>query len=369
VSDLKILFVSSHAKLGGAERYLEILMGELPEGWHKDVVCLEQGPFVDRLASLGYEPQVIDTSRHATGILRSAWQLRRGPLTDRPDVVHANNLKAALVAGIATRGTKVPVVWLKHDFTSDGRLAHIVGRRSAKIVGVAEVVTRTFGPEFASKVEVVHNGLPPVDVDRDAGRTTLAEATSGAGPIVALVGRIHPWKGQLELVETAPAVLEALPDTTFALIGGEDATTPDYAAHVQRRIDELGLNRSVRLLGQRDDALSLIAGADLIVVPSVPDASGGGRDAFPFVGLEAMAAGTPVVAYSDGGLPELLGDCGRGVVAGDRAELARAIVDVLSDRDASSRMADCGRRRVKESFSIDAMVAKMMDIYQQVASR
>jgi len=138
---------------------------------------------------------------------------------------------------------------------------------------------------------------------------------------------------------------------------------------VRARIAELGLDGSFHLLGQRDDALSLIAGADLVVIPSVPDASGGGRDAFPFVGLEAMAAGTPVVAYSDGGLPELLGDCGRGVAAGDRTELARAIVEVLSDRDASSRMADCGRRRVKESFSIDAMVAKMTAIYEQVVSR
>ena len=369
MSALKILFVSSHAKAGGAERYLEILMGELPDDWDKDIVCLEEGPFVERLTTLGYEPQVIDTSRHATGILRSAWRLRRGPLTARPDVVHANNLKAALVAGIATRGTGVPVVWLKHDFTSDGRLAHLVGRRSTKIVGVAEVVTRTFGPEFASKVEVVHNGLPAVEVDREAGRATLAAATSGDGPIVALVGRIHPWKGQLELVETAPAVLEGSPDTTFALIGGEDPTTPEYAARVQERVDELGLNRSVRLLGERNDALALIAGADVVVIPSVPDASGGGRDAFPFVGLEAMAAGTPVVAYSDGGLPELLGDCGRGVAPGDRTELARAINEVLSDRDASARMADCGRRRVKESFSIDAMVAKMTAIYEEVASR
>jgi len=370
VSALKITFVSSHAKLGGAERYLEILLGELPDGWTQEVVCLELGPFVERLRSLRSAPVVIHTSRHPTGIVRSAWRLRRGPLRHRPDVVHANNLKAALVAGLATLGTGIPVVWVKHDFTSDGRLAHLVGRLSTRIVGVAEVVTRTFGPAFASKVQVVHNGIAPPDIDQTAARAAVASAVGGAdGPVVALVGRIHPWKGQLELIEAAPAVVAAIPKVRFLLAGGDDPTTPAYAERVRTRIDELGLSDGFHLPGHRSDALDLIAGADVLVVPSVPDESGGGRDAFPFVGLEAMSVGTPVVAYYDGGLPELLGDCGRSVPPSDRAGFARALVEVLSDADARKRMADCGRRRVEENFSIDAMVAKMTKIYTDAARR
>jgi glycosyltransferase involved in cell wall biosynthesis len=122
-------------------------------------------------------------------------------------------------------------------------------------------------------------------------------------------------------------------------------------------------------VGHRADAIDLIAGADVLVIPSVPDEAGGGRDAFPFVGLEAMAAGTPTVAYSDGGLPELLGDCGRGVPPSDRAALAGALIEVLADREVREQMANCGRARVKERFSIDAMVAKMTEIYLETARR
>ncbi len=56
---------------------------------------------------------------------------------------------------------------MKHDFSWDGRLARAVARRCDQVVGVSEAVTETFRGKTRRKVHVVHNGLPPLEVDRD----------------------------------------------------------------------------------------------------------------------------------------------------------------------------------------------------------
>ena len=61
-----------------------------------------------------------------------------------------------------------------------------------------------------------------------------------------------------------------------------------------------------------------------------------GREGFPYVGLEAMAVGTPVVGYEHGGLPEMLGDCGLLVSPGDRNALGEAILHLLGTRPSAT---------------------------------
>src|SRR5215211_7744255 len=92
-----VVFVSSHAKTGGSERYLETIVGELGPSWAKRVVSLEAGPLADRLRAAGVPVEALPTSARPWGILRSARRLRRVLSRERPAVVHANGIKAALV--------------------------------------------------------------------------------------------------------------------------------------------------------------------------------------------------------------------------------------------------------------------------------
>jgi glycosyltransferase involved in cell wall biosynthesis len=192
--------------------------------------------------------------------------------------------------------------------------------------------------------------------------------TGGADEVVVLVGRLHPAKGQIELVEAAARVLERRPGTRFLLLGGEDPYQPDYARAVRDRIAQLGLADAVLLPGHHADAPGVMAGCDLVAMPSVPDERGMGREGFGLVGLEAMAVGTPVVGYDGGALPEVLD--GRAVLVreGDRSALADAIVAVLGDRDRRTRLAEDGRAYVRERFGLDATVAGMRASYAEAAS-
>ena len=365
---VRVSFVSSHALGGGSERYLELLLERLGEDWVSGVVLLQEGPFADRLRTLGHRVEMVPTSRRA-GVLPAAMRLRRTLCRQSPQVVHANGVKAALVAGLAMIGTGIPVLWLKHDFSWDGGpLASLVAWRSRTVVAVSTAITATFGPWLSRRVRVVPNGIPEYTRDRENGRGAIAELTGSAeAPTVLLVGRLHPAKGQIELVEAAPLVLERRPDVRFVLLGEEDPTQPAYAEKVRSRVAELGMERHTIFAGHRSDPLRMMSGSDVIVLPSVPDERGAGKEACPFALLEAMAVQTPVVAYAAGGIPEVLGDCGRLVAEGDRTALAEAIVTLIEDEDERGRVAACALERVRSRHSLDATVEAMRQAYRETA--
>jgi glycosyltransferase involved in cell wall biosynthesis len=364
------MFVSSHAHGGGSERYLELLLGELGADWVGGVVALQDGPFASRLRELGHDVQVIPTGARL-GMLPAALRLRRVLRAQRPAVVHANGVKAAVVARLATAGTGTPVIWLKHDFSWDGPLARVLGATSTEVVAVAQAITTTFGERTLRKTRVVPNGVPPVAVDAAAGRARVAAllGVDGDAPVVTLVGRQHPAKGMIELIETAPAVLAREPRARFLLVGGEDPFQAGYAALLRRRVEELGLAEAVVFAGHRPDPLELMAGSTVVAMPSVADERGAGREACPFALLEAMAVGTPVVAYAGGGIPEVLADCGVLVPEGDRAELAGAIARLLADAAERERLSACAAERVTGRFRLETTVDAMRERYASLARR
>lgn len=363
-----VTFVSSHARLGGEENYLLRLLGELGPDWIRNVICLEEAPFVERLRAEEIPTEVIPTSARLPGILKSARELRRALRRARPDVVHANGVKAAVVCAAAMVGLGIPLIWLKHDFSWDGWLARAVARRSTEVVGVSEAVTETFRGSALRKVHVVHNGLPPLDVDRESGRRRLLDALGEPRPdaVVSLVARIDPNKGHREVIAILPQLRAHVPGLRLAFIGDEHFPHLEFAEGLRGELAAGGLEDAATFTGFRDDAVELIAGSDLVVLPStIDERSGMGREGFPYVGLEAMAVGTPVVGYAHGGLPEMLADCGRLVPAGDRDALREAILELLRDPALRERLAECGRERVRTSFSLERMVAAMKERYRE----
>lgn len=365
---LGVTFVSSGAKLGGEERYLELLLDGLGDEWIEEIVFLEHGPFEERLRARGHETRVEPTSRRATGIARSALRLRRALRSRPPSIVHANGVKGALVSALATIGGP-PFVWAKHDFSWDGPLARFVGARAQTVVAVSSLVGETFGPRTRRKLRVVHNGMPAIPVERSSARRRLAEALAGPEPsvVVALAARLDPVKGHRELLAVAPALAEAVPGLRIAFMGGASPPLLGYETALREEIHALGLESVVSLLGHREDARELLAGAEIAVIPTVVDDRGRGREGFSYVALESMAVGTPVVAYGHGGLPEIVGDCARLVPPGDRTALRDALLELLGDESARGRMAECGRERVASRFSVERMVEEMKDVYRTAA--
>lgn len=318
-----ICFVSSHAKDGGSERYLERLLdglGGLGGEWVSSVVALEQGPLATRIPGV----VVIETGPRPLDIVRSARRLRRHVRATGADLVHANGVKAAAVSVAAL----LPTVWVKHDHSYDGRVGRLIARRCRVVVGVSEAALTGIGTPGNSRV--VHTGMPLPVVDRGAARA-LVDDLAGGRPVVSLVGRLDPVKGHREL-------LAAAPDDARLLFVGPDAFE--------------GADSRVVCTGWREDVLELIAGSDVVAVPSI-------NEGFGLVAAEALSVGTPVVGYAVGSLPEVVGECGVLVAPGDVAALAAALRSVLADDARRARLSECGPARVAAEFSearwLDAM--------------
>lgn len=360
-----VTFVSAKAGNGGSERYLEVLVSTLGPAWVDRIYALEDGPLLDRLRALGHDVAVA-TAPGRGGIPAGVLRLRRELARRPPRVVHANGVKAALLAALATRA---PIIWSKHDYSWDGPLARAIGRRSRQVVAVSSALTTTFRGRTASRVHIVPAGIPAPEIDRRAARATVTELLGGDAdaPVVTLVGRLQASKGQLELLEVVPEILERLPRARFCLVGEDHPFQPEYGHVVRDRAEALGLGAAVTFTGHRDDAIELIAGSDALVLPSIPDRRGRGREGSPLVAIEALAVGTPVVAYAHGGIPDAVGEAARLVEAGDREGLRDALAEVLTSDATRRELVAAGKERFARRNLPAAMAAAMRERYREAA--
>jgi glycosyltransferase involved in cell wall biosynthesis len=337
--------------------------------WIGGAVTLGDGPFVGRLRALDIDVQTVDYAG-GSSLFAAARALRRRLRRSRPRLVHANGFPAAAVSGLATVGSGVPVLWLKVDTAREGWRARLVATLCSEVVGMSEATVASLRGRAGVRVGIVEGGIPDLDVDPARGRTRLDEACGwGDGPFrIVLSGRLCPGKGQIELIEVAPRVVDRHPHARFALIGRPDPAYPGYDDLLRRRIAELGLDSSFVLLdiAVAEEAIEMSAGADVIVAASVQGESRW-REGFGLVVAEAMQLGVPVIAYASGSLPEVLGNCGTLVGEGDRDGLADALIRAASDADWRRLAADCGRRRAAERFRIERATAEMCHHYAALA--
>lgn len=105
----------------------------------------------------------------------------------------------------------------------------------------------------------------------------------------------------------------------------------------------------------------LFARADVLCLPTL-------IDAVPFVVLEAMASGVPVVSTRVGSIPELLGDGGLICEPGDRAGLAEALGTVLEDAGRRREMGEAGRARAEEHYDARKTTPQLIELLRSVAA-
>jgi glycosyltransferase involved in cell wall biosynthesis len=193
---------------------------------------------------------------------------------------------------------------------------------------------------------------PAVDVHKELWLTPGA-------PVVGNIAALVAHKGQRYLVDAAPVVVRAMPETQI-LIFGEG----ELRAALLRQIKRLGLEHHVRLVGFRPDILPLLKGLDLVVTSSITE--GPGTSIF-----DAMAAAKAVVATATGGMSEAVEDGVTGVLVPPHSApaLAEAILRLLKDAPLRRRMGEAGLARVRARFSVERMVDETLAVYERVAGR
>jgi len=211
------------------------------------------------------------------------------------------------------------------------------------------------------RVTHVINGIDPQwgssAADPDLAREHLS--LPPRSPVLLHVGWFGPRKGQMDLINALPQVLEQVESACCVFVG-----EGKLWEQCKERVRELGVSDSVRFLGFRDDVSDLMSAADVVVLPSY-------SEGLPRVLLEAGLMGKPVVSTRVDGIKELVieGETGVLVEAGDHVALAEAMVVLLCDPDRAERMGDAARLRVLTSFSSHQMARETEEIYCRILAQ
>ncbi|HET6825981.1 MAG TPA: glycogen synthase [Amnibacterium sp.] len=240
--------------------------------------------------------------------------------------------------------------------------------------GMGDDILRSYPGVDPGRLHVVYNGIDLAawqpNRDTDIVRSLGVDPDR---PAVIFVGRITRQKGLPYLLRAA----KALPaDVQLVLCAGAP-DTKEIMAEVSGLVRELQQERSgvvwIERILPRVELTALLTAADVFVCPSVYEPLG-------IVNLEAMACGTAVVGTATGGIPEVIvdGETGRLVpieqatdgtgtpLDPDRfvADLAAALTEVVTDREAAARYGAAGRARAEAVFDWDAIGAQTVEIYE-----
>lgn len=386
VSPMKILFYNHTGQVGGAERLLLTLLEQLDGSRFASVlVCPAEGPLNQLAHQTGVKTETIDGLKarftwrfdHLIGYLlsfgRIMLQLRKKVNGIQPDLIHANSVRAGLVATIATAGLRQRVVWHIHDllprhpFNTIIRAIASLSSRT-RILAVAQASADRLVGDFAGlqgRASVIPNAvdLEKFSVNR-AARERIRRETQiqERAPVIGMIGRLTPAKGQLEMLKLFPRVLDQLPEAKLLIAGAPAFNNEhEYLELLKRTITEMNLSDRVRMLGSRDDIADILQALDLLVVNSASEACS-------LVILEAMASGTPVLATSTGGTPEIIEHQRNGwlVKFPSDDELATGVIRLLNDADTRARISSQALRDAATRYSIPRFIAEMHSFYGAV---
>lgn len=382
---MRVLYVSHTGQVSGGERSLLDLVAALPPDVVPALACPAQGPLrglasaraLTTVATTGtagsLRLSLRETPRAVAQMARAAVDVARAARRLRADLLHANSIRAGLVAVPAGRLCAVPVVVHVRDRLPRGAAAdasiRVVAHGAVAVVANSQFTAdgvRAVVP--AAPVTVIHNA---VDLARfDPGREDRERARAALGLpadalVAGIVGQITPWKGQLEAIQ-AIAGLGREPDVRLLVVGEakfvDRATRFDNLAYVRRLREEIaaaGLEDRVSLLGERSDVPAVLRALDVLLVPSW-------EEPFGRVVLEGMAMGVPVVATDAGGPAEILSDGRDGLLVPpcDPAAWTAALERLAADPRLRETLATAGRARAAE-FTPARHAGAVVDVYRR----
>lgn len=334
------------------------------------VVLAEDGPLVEHLRRASIDVLVLPLAARTNRLSRQqagrlpwrsvldslayVWRLRRLLHEQRPDAVHCNSLKSGIYGCLAARLAGVPAVWHVRDRITEDYLPPRVVRLvrlmllllPTAILVNSRATWETLGVQVRRR-RWVHVLPDPYRPERTSRPRTHPSAT----PVVALIGRLAPWKGQDTFLDALDLLTARGRPVRGRLYGAALFGETEYAAVIEARVAERG--GLVTLESFEGDVGDVLAEVDLAVSASVIP------EPFGQVVVEAIAHGVPVVVADRGGPAEIVaGDAGGlTYAAGEAGSLADTVERLLDDPGLYARLSEAGLRRAGD-FDPDSITAE-----------
>jgi glycosyltransferase involved in cell wall biosynthesis len=316
------------------------------------------GPFMGDIQNMGYQVDLIPASSGSDISMR--WNLAQRLRQFGPDVIHEHGIPP-LVRPIMRWATGATLLgfehgeiainerkgkpWLNSLNGTEYRLFSQTVVVNSAANGALVQITHGLTPE---RIKVVHIG-----VDLDAFQPCPGDNNRFPGPVLGYVGRVQNYDKGVDLL---PGIVKSLlaagcDDLRMQVIGDG----PDLAS-LQSQVIDQGLSPYFEFFGARSDVAALLSQIDILVVPSR-------MEAFGLVSIEALAAGTSVVASDLPGIREVLASAPdtRLVNAGDTTAFGAAAMELWQQN--GRRRSAAGRAYVAANFDIRRTVADLQELY------
>ena len=386
-SKSNILYLDSGSGIGGGQRSLLLLLNLLDKDRFTPFVgCLGGSPFAAEVekTEANVVPLALPAAHNKTDKVRRftlrdlledfrqlgvILQLHRMVKRHAIDLIHANSLSVALLAGIVARLNRIPILMHKRYATSYGILDRVCERLLHRVILVSEATRWNFAA--AAKQTLIYNG---VDLDAfqasseevETLRSELLSDVSDTSILTGVVTRITPEKG-IHFLVRAIAALKGLSstigvDTKLLIVGGPYFQKDvDYMNALKQEVTDLDVEDSVIFTGFLSDTRIVTSLLDIVLVPSIIP------EACPRTIIEAMAVGTPVIATPLGGSKELVTpETGILVTPEDASAIADAIATLAIDRERLKAMGKAARSRAEQLFSCQKNTALTEAVYTEL---
>src|SRR5262245_35162662 len=365
-----VLHIAESAGWAGGEAYLLKVAARLDRARFRLAVAVpERGPLAPRLEALDVPTFELPLARSLVSS-RGFAALVSLLVRVRPAIVQSHGARSNVYVRLAAKLAGVPVAlstvhnslfdyevrpWRRRLYV---RAEVVTAPLAHRIIAVSRAVARDLVERYGlppGKVVTIQNGI---DADAIAPRRSRADVAAELGVkvddlLIGVAARMTRQKGYDVLLEAVRLLQPRVPRLRCVLIGDGP-----LGSELRARATALGVDGACVFTGARADVPDLLAALDVVTLPSR-------SEGLPFVLLEAMAVGRPVVATAVGGNVEAVEDRVTGLLVPpeDPPALAGALLRLLECPEEAAAMGARGRRRVREHFWLTRMIRALEALY------
>ncbi|WP_159882547.1 glycosyltransferase family 4 protein [Paenibacillus puerhi] len=380
---MNIAFYNHTSVVSGAEISLLLTAAHLKDS--HAILFAPEGELTERAETMGIQVVRIPGYRarlsknplrlfkDMIGMLWAGHAFARALKAHRIDLVHANSLRAGLMAALFVWLHRKPLVWHVRDNPPQGMFGRAIGlvarRTTAALICISEAVKQGFqGSRLADRLHLIHNGVALKEFDEAAKkehRRRIREElnTPQEAPVLAIIGQIAPWKRQEDAIHALKHLRKSGHQAQLWIVGEAKfrQENKDYWDYLHKLADEFELAPYIKFTGFREDVMEICSAADLLLLCS-------DQEPFGRVLIEAMSQSIPVVGTNAGGVPEIVvhDSCGLLYPVGDVNALTLHVNKLLQSPALRISMGRRAAARVRENFTIQDTARKVEALYEKI---
>lgn len=286
----------------------------------------------------------------------------------RIDVIHTHGYKSDIIGYFAAKKAGIPCVSTPHGYPTKAGLKMSLFIKAGALALKRFDAIAPLSPELMNdmerfkipghKVHFIENGVDLTELEAFRKPLEPTESNVLDAPHIGYVGQLIPRKGVRDMLSMFDQLTQHYPKARLTLVG-DGSERKELEAYA----NGLACRNQIEFLGFRSDRLALVKKFDAFCMTS-------SLEGIPRCLMEAMAIGTPVVAYNIAGVNELVEEGETGLLAplGDTATLTQQVIKLCEDPQLRQHIIQTGRARVDQRFSAQRMANEYEKLFQHLLS-